>query len=213
VTPYKKKTAVYNNEEKALEIFSTEGKKRVFKISPSIENTKEPCGHNPFVPVIWLDNERLLTQKTNGELIVVDLAGNIAPFISIGQKPSCPPTLFRDIEGNLIYDYDLEYLINPMTRSYEPVTVQKQGHGFGRKFEYFDRKEYRNVYGYFYNGKKIGEFQGESVKTAKGLIAVEYRDEKLDDVWPAGIKVWNDRKKNWREFKIRSIPGPIGWLE
>lgn len=213
VSPDKKRTAIYNNESKMLEVFTLGAGKKTFQLSLNIENTKEYCGHNPFVPVIWIDNERMLTQKTNGELITVDIEGKTEPFINFGNKSSCPPDLKRDGEGNLIYRYDREYLINVEKKSFEPVTIQKQGNGFGSKFEYRDRNDYRDVYSYYFNENKIGEFRGVDIETTNDYIAVEYRNKREDETYPAGVKIWNSKTKRWQTHRIKWAPSIVGWIE
>ncbi len=35
------------------------------------------------VPLIWLDSERVLTQKSNGEIVIVTVDGSIVPVVNI----------------------------------------------------------------------------------------------------------------------------------
>lgn len=204
-----------------LEIPSPDGKKKVLrenllggweKLVVRIEgrphlviNEKFDVTNNPsssmflyFLPVLWLDDERILTQKKNGRLVVVTLDGKVEPFPEIPCTENELPDLIKTKEGKIIYlcEND-EYLLDIEKRRFAEIKDDLEN-GFSE-----DYVNGENVY--YYRDEEIGR-EGLSEATAKNYLAVTvgplgktgfYNQENQNTV-----KVWNKYTKDWTILKV-----------
>src|SRR5581483_9009549 len=59
-----------------------------------------------MIPVLWLDNDRFLTQRANGVLVMVDLQGKVTELATIKDARTdliSGPELVRDSRGEITY--------------------------------------------------------------------------------------------------------------
>src|SRR5262249_21321813 len=88
---------------------------------------------DPPRPILWLDNDRILTQVKNGELVVVKLDGTRTPFVNVPatQTPDQGmPELSRDGGGRLIYFCGrARYVIDVGARTWQREEWVDLGHG------------------------------------------------------------------------------------
>ena len=108
-------------------------------------------------PVVWLDNERILTQQGNGKLVLVDMTGAVTPVCEIGGAPAVndSPRLTRDPNNRIIYRCGrAEYVIDVEKKSAAPLEEYDLGHGFETPVETGPRG-FRTIY-----------FEGQAVGTA-----------------------------------------------
>lgn len=186
------------------------------------------------LPMIWLDDNTILTQRENGELITVDLDKNINFLLEIplpdelkqgsdlvelpdGSKafPVNPTSvsvgLYRDPIDRLIYYCNDHYLINVEKKSFTKLKWHKIGHGF----ESAANTELRDPDTLRYQGQNIGfgRLQTITTKTAPGHIAATYMPTDMHQLKPAGIKVWSAHNRNWTIIEVDWFAQIIGWIE
>jgi hypothetical protein len=159
-------------------------------------------------PVLWLDNERFLTQHGNGNLIAVALDGTRTPVAQVPARTeiSSSPRLDRDAAGHIAYMCGSEvFLIDVDAKTGERWEWGSLGHGFEANWN-ADR---RGRFALRYEEREIGElrshphYSGRAACTT-GRIAV-VGDGKRVRVWSAGTGVWT-------ELDLRSDT-LIGWLK
>lgn len=161
------------------------------------------------VPLIWLDNERILTQRYNGDFVVLDLNGKVSDFARIGEEvkaepPPHIPKFFRNLVGNIQYYGSERYLLDVKTKSYKKGWTQ-----FGNGFESGGTGFWKT---YYLDGEKIGRFWATDEITTKDFIAIGYQNKGETFGYPKGIKIWNKVKKDWITIDIDS-PQILGWVE
>lgn len=124
-------------------------------------------------PILWLDNERILTQQGNGKIVTVDMQGTVSPVCEIAAAPATndSPRLSRDPNGRIVYQCGRnEYLIDVQKKSAAPLEEYVLGHGFETPVE-TGQRGFRTTY---YKGAAIGAgvFVPADVRTAPELIAM-----------------------------------------
>ena len=89
------------------------------------------------LPVLWLDNDTILTTTANNRLVSVNVKdGSRSEIVRIKPAPSdpfvtMPPKLFRDEAGAVIYSCgDAVYRIDVAKKTYEWTDRKPLGHGF-----------------------------------------------------------------------------------
>jgi hypothetical protein len=162
-------------------------------------------------PVLWLDNERLLTQQANGRLVTLDAQGKVERICEIPGVPAVldAPRLWRDPKGRIVYSCGrAEYVIDMERKTASALEEYALGHGFETTVETGER----GVRALFFEGKSIGMgvFSPEMVRTAPDVIAM--RD--LDDLRSRrSVSVlWTKLGFQWRSFDM-DYGGVIGWAE
>ena len=65
----------------------------------------EFCCDLPKPPLLWLDNDRILTQKSNGEIVILRLNGTVEPLlkIPIEKGSDTNPSFDRNHDGRIVY--------------------------------------------------------------------------------------------------------------
>jgi hypothetical protein len=186
------------------------------------------------VPLIWLDSERVLTQKSNGEIVIVTVDGSIVPVVNIdlshldfdqsGWKGALKAKFFKDFNSNIIYSISLigpegkfrdnRFVIDVENESYS--TYDPEWIPLGHKFEYSSREGITVIR---YDGYDIGQeqcFTEGYEQTIKGHIAIT-RQESCD-YYPTSIRVWSSANGKWTsmdfEFPVWiTYSSIIGWIE
>ena len=186
------------------------------------------------VPLLWLDNERVLTQKSNGEIVIVTIEGSVTPVVNIDlnhldyapseYKGALKAKLFKDFNGNIIYAISLigpdgkfrynRFVIDVENESYS--TYDPEWIPLGHKFEYSSREGYTIIR---YDGYEIGQeqcFTEGYEQTIKGHIAIT-RQESCD-YYPTSVRVWSSANEKWTsmdfEFPVWiTYSSIIGWIE
>lgn len=164
-------------------------------------------------PVHWLDDERFITQRKNGELIVVAVKGTVAPLvkIKIEKNPLWNPRIYLNARNEIVYDCENKYVIDPLNKRYREVT-----NSLGNGFSVLDNPEVKSNWGtgkiYQFNGAEIGRFWANEPSTVKNYLAVVYGQDNTNLGYPDGVKVWNNITKTWTTFEIDSLPEIVGWI-
>jgi hypothetical protein len=165
-------------------------------------------------PLYWLDNERILTQKNNGEIVLLKTDRTITPIVKIPVEDEnfSQPLIYKDRDGNIVYRCcNQAFSIDVERKSYKPYEWIGLGNGFSAE-EKRDKS-----YGHIirFNGDEIGRLWGSvwSAPTTDGFIAIEYGKVGSNLGYPDGIKVWNSRNRKWTTFELDGLMEIIGWLE
>lgn len=167
------------------------------------------------VPVFWLDNERLLTQKSNGELVIVNINGKISHLLKIklNTKPNYNPTIFRGINGKIYYTCNETFEIDIKNRTATRLDDNLRN-GFTRITDGVWKS-------YLYKNKSIGKFRSSGAYISNGYLATHYLVKNQfqgyydgSEYWlEGGIKIWNTTKKDWVKIEVDWGINIIGWLE
>lgn len=155
-----------------------------------------PTFDNP--PVLWLDNERFLTQDGNGNLLTVALDGTRSPVVSVPAPREVfnSPTLECDPDGRVVFWCDGDaFFIDVAAKTWERVEWESLGHGFDLSWSpnWLGRHTVR------YRGAEIGDPRpgpgagraavGRDAASTDGRLALVGRD-RLVRVWSAGTGTW-----------------------
>lgn len=186
------------------------------------------------VPLLWLDKERILTQKSNGEIVIVTVYGTVVPLVNIdlsdfdsapsGSKGALRASLYRNLNADIIYSISLLgpeakfrenlFVIDVETRSYD-VYYDPEWIALGHEFEYSTKDGHTILR---YKGNEIGQeqyFIARHVRTIEGHLATISRET---PEYPTSIKVWSNANEKWTtmdfEFPIWiTYSAVIGWIE
>lgn len=167
------------------------------------------CKDGDILPMVWLDDERLLTQKKNGELVVIDLKKEETRTIvkiPVKDELEFAPVLFKDFAGNIIYRADKNYLIDVENKKYQETYAVDIGNKFQASIEPGEKV-------FTFDGKEIGKYRTAYYSTAKNYLAVELSNEKDSYYYPKGIAVWSEETREWTTLDVNYSPKIIGWFK
>jgi hypothetical protein len=168
------------------------------------------------LPILWLDDERLLTQRGNGKLVTVDLSGRVEEVATIKAVPKVTEArLFRDGSGTIVYEAGDHHAINLAKRTAEKSEWQGLGHGFAVSWEWDEKRGHRLRH----NGKEIGRFRcdPDTARAAPGYLAI-CKDGEPDEEEPhtrGPVVVWSASTGAWTTVPsevLQRTPIP-GWLK
>ena len=185
------------------------------------------------VPLLWLDNERILTQKANGVIVIVTLDGSVDPLVSIdlsdfdsaptGSKGALHASLYRNPNADIIYEISLRGPGGKFSENRFVIDVENKSYSvydpgwitLGHEFDYSTSEDHTLLR---YKGKDIGQeqyFIARYVRTTKGHLATISRET---PEYPTSIKVWSSANKKWTsldfEFPVWiTYSSIIGWIE
>lgn len=163
-------------------------------------------------PMVWLDDETILTQKTNGKLVAVNLEGTVSPLMDLPCKdlPLSPPKLYKDAGDRIIYVCVKSYVIDVKNRKY----WQQESYKFGHDFEMEKSQLPQAASSIRYRGEEIGRHQvnPESAKTISGHFAAFHAPTGKNPGEAAGVKVWSSLNGEWTTLKL-DWAEIIGWID
>lgn len=190
-----------------------DGKKRLLGDKFDVE-LDERCCSFPRPPFLWLDDDRILTQRHNGEIVVVRLDGTIEPVVKIPITESSMslPEFFRDRNGRIVYECSSRsFAIDVENKSYAPYEWLSLG------FDFEAQRKIDESYGYVirHRGEEIGRWWVSTweAPTADGWLAMEYGDTGSNLGYPKGIKVWSRASGQWTTIDLQWVTALIGWVE
>ena len=159
-------------------------------------------------PMLWLDDDRFLTQRGNGKLVTVDLDGKVTELLTIKGAGERPTQLSHDASGAVIYSCAAgRFKIDVAKKTAVKSDWKELGHGF----------ETRNVKGrdeLRYNGREIAtsdELPFLDAKAAPGYLALH--------AWKGSavgfIAVWSAATGEWAKSNdMRLGLGAVaGWIK
>jgi hypothetical protein len=159
------------------------------------------------LPLLWLDDRRVLTQEANGKLVTLDVDGKTEKFLEIKDAQVgvlSPPSLYRDPMGRIIYRWNqTAYELDVKEKKARLVTMYSLGH----KFEMAAKLD-KGVRSIVHDGKEIGKWNIGLPRTAPGLIAFSFAEPGGNLGQPRGVAVWHDGRWQTVEFWVNEL---IGW--
>lgn len=163
----------------------------------------------PYLPIGWLDNERIITQKKNGSLVIITLDGKVTPFLEIPCSSEESPALRFTKAGKLSYLCSgEEYRIDVGKRSFARI---KRDLDYDFSYDYENKAKIL-----YYKDKKIGE-GGLEMETFPGYFATT--DGKpnglgfYDANYINKVKIWNRFTEQWQTITLPgSHAGIVGWF-
>jgi hypothetical protein len=173
------------------------------------------------VPCLWLDDKRILTIRTNQDMVILNINGDVEDFTKTVEVPRSvllPPHLWRDRSGQVVYSIfckgvgDRHFLIDMRKKTASALKNHVMGHDFEASVAH-DKKLRRKVY---FNGTEIGQwcFHPFQAETAPELVAFPYAEasENANLGNPHGVAVWNRRIGEWRTSKMW-VRCTVGWAK
>jgi hypothetical protein len=167
----------------------------------------------PTVPLLWLSNELVLTQRDDGDLMTVDLHGRVSPVLKIAFEPSpygYSPKLYRNDAGQIVYEFvGGTYMIDVDKKQSVRIDTTWSDLGSGFECEQTNATSGRLIR---FQQKKIGRWWLLSTRTTAGFIAVEYGDVGYTFGKPKGFKVWSAATQEWVTVDRPWLDRLIGWI-
>ncbi len=157
-------------------------------------------------PVLWIDNDRFLTQRGTGKLVTVDLDGKVADVIAIKDFPKAGSIgLIRDHAGSIIYYVgEKNFKIDLANKTTTPTDWGGLGHGFEISWEPDTDDQYK----FRHKGKDIGRcdcwpYEGVS---APGYVATPTKNRTM-------IAVCCAATGEWTTLAFTRHPSIVGWIK
>ena len=168
------------------------------------------CSESAKPTFIWLDDTRLLTQRGNGHLFVLDINGRAEPLVTTENfSPSaCGPELQVDRGGRIYYEKTNGDLpVDVAKRSVSPYVWEAAGNGFELQHE----RNRAHGLAIRYHETQIGEWWCDDAVTAPGHIAVAFGPVGSNLGNPKGVKVWSSVGGGWITIEPKWIAAIVGW--
>ncbi len=197
-----------NNSPTTAIVIEGLGTKRVLRTKLSAECSVR-CSSAFTVPLIWIDNSKILTQRSNGDLVVLHLDGKARPLFKIesGESPDSQPYFSRSRDGRINYSLNGKtYLLNIDAGTFEVDRVTL-GNGFqvSRGDEFWETL--------YFEGEGVGKLWGGGGHATRDFVAFHYAEPGTNLGYPKGIKVWSGTKRSWTTIDINWGAVIIGWVD
>jgi hypothetical protein len=165
-------------------------------------------------PVLWLDDTRILTQKHNGEIVILRLDGTTTAVVKIPIKKRAltGPYLSRNRDGEIIYSCnDQSFVLDVGNKKYVPYNYVVLGSQFSAEDE--RQKSYGHIIRF--RGKEIGKLWATvwEAKTTPDYLAVDYGEVGSNLGYPDGVKVWSSINAKWTTIELDWLSNIIGWID
>jgi hypothetical protein len=165
-------------------------------------------------PVLWLNNGTVLTQRGNGKLVTLDVAGKVTELLTIKGAPKdlvSAPHLFRDGSNRIVYGCGSEvYTIDVEKKKW----AKSEWHDLGHGFEASRERQPKFGYKLRHNGKEFAQINcwPHTARTAPGILAVEAQFGQEEFGQPECVAVWTVEVGEWQTIKL--WPNCIvGWVK
>ncbi|MBV9925134.1 MAG: hypothetical protein JOZ96_08985 [Acidobacteria bacterium] len=186
-----------------------EGRPSVFVAGEFEVAVNRNSGFMPRLPLLWVDDEMILTQRSNGNLVTVSTGGAVKPFLRVTCPPDAVPSLLRNRSGKIVYLCGGENYSLDIERGRYEVIKDDLGNGFER-----DTVGGRDLL--YYRGVEIGP-DGTHAVTGGSRLAMLYGEPKdgiLEMSTVKTVKVWSAAKRTWTTFTFDGWGAEIiGWIE
>jgi hypothetical protein len=179
------------------------------------------------LPFLWLDNTRILTQKSNGKLVVLNIDGTAEDLVDVHDAAignGSRPRLWFDPLGRIIYTacdeveyqkgvyHQVEYLIELKEKRASLLKTYALGNGF----EVSTTLDKDGAFPVFHDGREIGKrnFRHDQAVTAPGLIAISEVDPHGNPYFPTDVAVWNASRNDWQttpKTDPQTVQCLVGW--
>jgi hypothetical protein len=188
------------------------GGKKVLLGSGFNVQLSEISSSSPDPPILWLDENRALTQKGNGVIVLLDIQGKTEPVVTIpaGEPALSNPILERNADGEIIYSGEDLFVIDLGKRTYRHSPWVALGRGFTVE----DLPD--PAYGYIvrYGDQEIGRLWGSvhMAVTSEGYFAVQYGPSFSNFGYTKGIRVWSQENCRWTTIDTEWVVSLLGWI-
>jgi hypothetical protein len=170
-------------------------------------------GIDECFPLLWLDEERVLTQRADGKLVTLDLTGKVTDLLTIpGELKERRPYLRRDPNGEVVYSMDWTYYVIDVAKK---SAEKSEWEGLGDGFEVSRSADEQKRWCLRYEGREIGKIETwpRCVRVAPGYLAFALPDERPDS--QRRVTVWAAATEKWITF---DFPAPyftpiLGWFK
>jgi len=181
----------------------------------------------PNVPLYWINNHNFLyaTYSSSGHRMDIVIATVAIHQVNINTKKSeivakidsVPPAVSisrfsTNLEQEIIFNCSKgQFVIDITDKQAIPINMSSVDNDFS--IENNSSEEYGRII--TFQDKEIGRVWCNyyNAKTTTGFLAVEYGEIGSNLGYPKGVKVWNDKTKEWINIDIPWISGLIGWIE
>lgn len=210
VSPDGQMTAAFDGLSSAAKLEINRANKDAITINASFETTvSENSSIRPSIPILWIDNERILTQSQNGSLVLITLDGKISPFLELPCDRDDSTGLRKTKAGKIIYMCSGEEYVIDVAKKTFAKSFRDLENDFSFNIESRDSI-------FYYQNKMIGRTGVSSIST-ENYLAVSLPDSDGDFVEASAInkiKVWNSFTKQWTTFTFDGWNADIeGWVE
>ena len=163
----------------------------------------------PSLPLLWVGDETVLTQRSNGNLVTVSTDGTVKPFIQLPCAPDDGGALGRNRSGKLVYSCGGKNFSLDVERGGSAEIRDDLGNGFEQDVVEDDLV-------YYYKGAEIGR-DGLSPVSTKSYLATRYGEAKggvIDSATIKTVMVWSAAKRGWTKLAVEGWGAEIvGWVE
>jgi hypothetical protein len=175
---------------------------------------REPArlGRNAFekFPLLWVDNDRFLTQRERGKLVTVSIIGQVTEVVTIKNLPDekdAYPDLIHEPDGSIVFFMGHSAFKIDIANK---TAVKSDWRGLGQGFELARNHTYEPAT-FRQNGKDIGRFACSELRAvaAPGHVAVPVPN---GDRCGETIAVWSAATGEWTTFEFRWL-GVLGWVK
>jgi hypothetical protein len=179
--------------------------------------------HPNSLPLVWLNEHQLLTQRENGRLVMIDIeSGKAIDFPPLQGVLHCsyPPRLERTADNQIIYicpasDGEM-FRVNTAAYALEKVKELTLSGNYAIK-PITPNPNWEYVAGYSYNKKMILEdstvTQHHSIADDKIAIQCKERTptpDRYDHYWNT-IRIYQGATGKWTPIRVENLKQLIGW--
>lgn len=213
IIAFRRFKALSPDQTKRVEIDRLSGSLRVYYLDGKSELLGEGFqitkGMGTIAPVYWIDNEHILTQKANGDLIIIGTNKEIRTLFNLPIRNDIAgdPILYRNFEGQLIYkNEDYAAIIDLEKKSYSPYDWHSFGYGFYA--DIVDKNSSKLKFRY--KEIELGVFEAADwkTKTIDNYLATAELPSPMKV-----IKVWSKEKNKWITINVDWLSDIVGWIE
>ncbi|HVK07170.1 MAG TPA: sigma-70 family RNA polymerase sigma factor [Gemmataceae bacterium] len=171
------------------------------------------------LPILWLDDDTILTTTANDRLVSVNVAdGSRTDVVRIKPEPnqawvSTPPTLSRDEAGTVVYHCGRQvYRIDVAKKTYEGTDRKPLGHGF----ESTQTTPWKMEQIVFRRGKELvrvpnGVAAVSHVTPAAHYVAMVVRENNKVGKEAVKVRVWSAATDQWVTLDVMAN-SIVGWV-
>jgi hypothetical protein len=167
-----------------------------------------------FVPLLWLDNDRILTQRA-GQFVILRTDKTVEPVCELpllARLQASSPKLKLTPDGTVLYDNTVDvFAIDVASRKYSKWKPEwsSLGHGFDCTY----RPKWHGEQIIRYNGREIGRVQTlRDTRTAEGHIALSCNLNDDESMPYAIVKVWTAATGKWLTLDA-GVPDLVAWTD
>lgn len=163
--------------------------------------------YSSTTPFVWIDASRIVTQRSNGVLVVVHLDGKVEPLVTIPVKTTgaMQPFLRLDPGGRVLFSGNETWIVDVDAKQFRREESKAVGHGFEVAPADAAKGTPLTV---LHEGRDVGQIACGRwhAETTRGGVAIDCEQG-------AGSKVvaWNTGSGAWSTIE-QGMRGVIGWV-